>query len=81
MPPTRTSLHGPRAERRRDTQFVAGMGAEGIVRHQLVGDAARQLRFEASSLVNARELFALEFYIVLQLVSLLRQIRLFGIGL
>ena len=64
-----------------NAELVAGVGAEGVVRGQLLGHLVRQAGLEAAAHVDGGELAQLGGGLELQLLALLRQVGLLGIGL
>ena len=57
------------------------MGAQGIFRHQLLGNLPRNSLIHATLDVDFGKLIELKFRILAQFLALSREIRLFGIGL
>jgi hypothetical protein len=53
------SLNRTRSQSFRDTEFVAGMSAYGVVSHELVGDLFRERRIEAATNVDCHQFLAL----------------------
>ena len=65
----------------RDAELIPRMGAERVLRHQLIGDLSREARFDAALDVDQGELLVLEGGLARELRSLARKIGLLGVGL
>ena len=74
-------LDRARARRLGDAELVAGMRAERIVGHELVGNLLRERRIEAAPDVDRRQLLALALVVRLELGALARELGLLGIRL
>lgn len=64
----------PRSRTFREPQFVSRVSAKRIVCHEPDGDLVRQVRLEASPLIDGREFSSLELRIRLQLAPLPREV-------
>jgi len=61
--------------------FVARMGAQRVLRHQLPGDLARKPGFDSAHHVSLREFFGLEHRIGGELPRFACKVGMFGVGL
>jgi hypothetical protein len=64
-----------------DAEFVAGMRAEGVTSHELVGDLFREGGIEAAIDVDRRQLPMLALVVRSEFPPLARQIGVFGVRL
>src|SRR5260221_1708279 len=74
-------LQRTRFRSRGDTQLIARVRAQGVVRHQLLRDLARQRGLEAAAPVDGRELTMLAFAVGLELAALAIEVGLLAVGL
>jgi hypothetical protein len=74
-------LNWTRRHRLGDAEFVAGMRAERVMRHQLVGDLFRQGGIKAALDIDRRQLGVFALVVRLQLAAFEIQVRSFRIGL
>ncbi len=77
----RRGLQRSRNRAVRDAELVASVGAERVVRHELLGHLLRELLIQAPAHVDAHELAVLAGVVGLELLALARQIGLLAVGL
>ena len=65
----------------RDAELVARVGAERVVRHELLGHLFRELLIQAAAHVDAHELAVLAGVVGLELLALAREIGLLAVRL
>ncbi len=74
-------LNGSRALPLGDAQFIAGVGTQRIMCHELVGDLSRQPRFESAPDIDRRQFVAFPRVIRLEFLALALDVRFLGVRL
>lgn len=75
------SLNWPRAEGRGNAEFVAGMGAQCVVSHELVGNLFGELAIEPASHVDRGQFFMFSRVVRLQFGAFQLEIGFLGVRL
>ena len=74
-------MHRTRRRDCRHAKLVAGVGAQGIFRHELLGDLPRKSLFDAALDVDFGEFIEFSRWGLAQFHALAGKIGLFGVGL